>query len=141
MACSEVKGSKKFHKVLQLVLLFGNVMNSGTKLGEGLGFDISFLPKLSQTKDVDNKFTLSHYLVETAEGHFPECLSFPLDLMHTEDASRVNFDQINMTLQQMSNNIKNVRLDLDNHKSQGVCDRFSEVHFSIYLEGTGFKFQ
>ena len=98
VACNEVKESKKFHQVLKLVLLFGNVMNSGTKLGEGLGYDISFLAKLSQTKDVDNKFTLMHYLAQTVEEYHPETLSFPLSLMHTEDASRVNFDQVSTQL-------------------------------------------
>ncbi|CAG0897698.1 unnamed protein product, partial [Cyprideis torosa] len=140
LACNEVKESDKFQKVLQLILLFGNVMNSGTKFGESVGFDISFLPKLSQTKDVDNKFTLIHFLVETVEKHYPDCLNFPADLMHTEQASRVNPDQVTKTLQQMSNNIKNLRLDLDNDKSQGPCDRFTEV-MAPFCEDATKKFE
>jgi hypothetical protein len=45
-ACNEVKSSKSFHKLLELILLIGNVMNSGSKNGESVGFEISFLPKV-----------------------------------------------------------------------------------------------
>lgn len=46
-ACEEVRKSKKFAKVLELILLMGNYMNSGTRNGGAFGFEISFLPKAS----------------------------------------------------------------------------------------------
>ena len=46
-ACEEVKGSKKFAKILELILLLGNYMNSGSKNGQAFGFEISFLTKVS----------------------------------------------------------------------------------------------
>lgn len=45
-ACEEVKGSKKFAKILELILLLGNYMNSGSKNGQAFGFEISFLTKV-----------------------------------------------------------------------------------------------
>jgi len=45
-ACEEVKKSKKFAKILELILLIGNIMNSGTKNAQSVGFDISYLPKV-----------------------------------------------------------------------------------------------
>jgi len=45
-ACEEVKKSKKFAKVLELILLIGNIMNTGTKNAQSVGFDISYLPKV-----------------------------------------------------------------------------------------------
>ena len=46
-ACEEVKCSKKFARILELILLLGNYMNSGSKNGQAFGFEISFLTKVS----------------------------------------------------------------------------------------------
>lgn len=45
-ACEEVMSSKKFAKILELILLLGNYMNSGSKNGQAFGFEISFLTKV-----------------------------------------------------------------------------------------------
>ena len=45
-ACEEVRKSKKFAKILELILLIGNIMNTGSKNAQSLGFDISYLPKV-----------------------------------------------------------------------------------------------
>lgn len=64
-------------------------MNSGSRNGQAFGFEISFLPKLTSTKDVDNKTTLLHFLVETIEKKFPDLLNFHEQLEHVDRASRV----------------------------------------------------
>lgn len=46
-ACEEVKDSSKFAKVLELILLLGNYMNTGSKNAQAFGFEISFLTKVS----------------------------------------------------------------------------------------------
>ena len=40
----------------------GDIMNTGSRNEQSVGFDISYLPKLSNTKDRDNKSTLMHFL-------------------------------------------------------------------------------
>lgn len=45
-ACEEVKRSKKLSKILELILLFGNYMNSGSRNGQAFAFEMSFLPKV-----------------------------------------------------------------------------------------------
>ena len=47
-ACKDVRGSKKFHKLLEYILLIGNIMNSGSCKAKAVGFDIRDLPKVSQ---------------------------------------------------------------------------------------------
>nr|XP_034173007.1 protein diaphanous isoform X3 [Osmia lignaria] len=127
-ACEEVKGSKKFARILELILLLGNYMNSGSKNGQAFGFEISFLTKLTSTKDVDNKQTLMHYLVDTIERKFPECLSFSEELAHVDRASRVSLENVQRTLRQMDSNIRNLEQDLSNAKvPQSDDDRFVEV--------------
>ena len=46
-ACETVRRSKRFPKLVELVLTIGNYMNSSGKTYEPVyGFDISFLPKV-----------------------------------------------------------------------------------------------
>ncbi|KAK9508062.1 hypothetical protein O3M35_007806 [Rhynocoris fuscipes] len=127
-ACEEVKKSKKLAKILELILLMGNYMNSGSRNGQAFAFEINFLPKLSATKDLENKTTLMHYLVDTIEKKFPELLTFGDELMHVDRAARVSVDQIQKALRTMEHNIKNLETDLANNKiPQDEEDKFSEV--------------
>jgi diaphanous 2 len=54
-ACEEVKSGLKFNKILELVLLLGNYMNSGSRNGQAYGFEISFLPKVMVDNNLFNK--------------------------------------------------------------------------------------
>jgi diaphanous 2 len=46
-ACDDVKNSEKFQKLLEILLLVGNIMNSGsTNLEKCHAFDMKFLPKV-----------------------------------------------------------------------------------------------
>ncbi|XP_053672897.1 protein diaphanous isoform X2 [Anopheles nili] len=134
-ACEEVKTSKKFAKVLELILLLGNYMNSGSKKDPAFGFEMSFLPKLSNTKDYENKQTLLHYLAEVIETKFPEVLNFYEDLSQVDKASRVSLDTIQKTMRQMTNSLKNLESDLNNNKvPQSEDDRFLEVMGQFAVE-------
>lgn len=127
-ACDEVKTSKKFAKILELILLFGNYMNSGSKNGQAFGFEISFLTKLTNTKDLENKQTLLHYMVETIESKFPELLNFGEELPHVEKAARVSIENIQKTMHQMTTSLKNLKSDLENSKvPQSPDDKFVDV--------------
>lgn len=127
-ACEEVKQSKKFSKILELILLMGNFMNSSSKNDPAYGFEISYLTKLTNTKDADNKQTLLHYLVDVVEKKFPEALSFPDDMTHVDKASRVNMDAIQKSMRQMNAAVKNLESDLQNNKvPQCEDDKFCEV--------------
>lgn len=75
-----------------------------------------FFFQLTSTKDVDNKQTLMHYLVDTIERKFPECLSFVEELSHVDRASRVSLENVQRTLRQMETNIRNLEKDLSNAK-------------------------
>lgn len=127
-ACEEVRNSKKFSKILELILLMGNYMNSGSKNESAFGFEISYLTKLTNTKDADNKQTLLHYLVDVVEKKFPDALTFFNDMTHVDKASRVNLDAIQKSMRQMTSAVKNLETDLQNNKvPQCEDDKFSEV--------------
>ncbi|XP_036320526.1 protein diaphanous isoform X2 [Rhagoletis pomonella] len=127
-ACEEVRYSKKFAKILELILLIGNYLNSGSRSEAAFGFEMSYLAKLSNTKDIDNKHTLLHYLVKLLETDFPDILDFYTDLTHIDKASRVNLDSIQRSMRQMTTAIKSLEIDLQNNKApQSDEDKFNEV--------------
>jgi hypothetical protein len=46
-ACIDVRNSEKFQKLLEILLLVGNFLNSGSSnLEATIGFDMKFLPKV-----------------------------------------------------------------------------------------------
>ncbi|XP_076255842.1 diaphanous related formin 1 isoform X2 [Rhynchophorus ferrugineus] len=127
-ACEQLKKSKKFARILELVLLMGNYMNSGSKNGGVFAFEMSFLTKLTGTKDSENKQTLLHYIVETVETKWPELLNFYDEMPHIDKASRVSLDAIQKTLKQMDSSIRNLKTDLQNNRvPQGDDDKFIDV--------------
>lgn len=127
-ACEEVKESKKFAKLLELILLLGNYMNTGSRNAQAFGFEFNFLTKLNGTKDLENRQTLLHYIVETVENKFPDLLNFYDELSHVDKASRVSLDNVQKILRQMDSSIKNLETDLANSKiPQSDDDRFTEV--------------
>lgn len=127
-ACKDVQESKKFHKILELILLLGNHMNYGAKNELVYGFEISFLTKLTSTKDYENKQTLLHYITEVVAKKYPECLNFYEELSHIDKASRVSVDNIQKTMRQMNSSLKNLEADLNNNKvPQTPDDKFIEV--------------
>ena len=65
-AAEIVRTNKCFHRMLETVLLIGNYMNSSNNKKCALGFKLPFLAQLKNTKTVDNKGTLLHFLAELA---------------------------------------------------------------------------
>ncbi|XP_045538397.1 protein diaphanous isoform X2 [Papilio machaon] len=134
-ACEEVKSSGKFAKILELLLLLGNYMNTGSNNAGAYGFEISFLTKLTATKDLENKQTLLHYLVETIESKFPDALTFAEEMPHIDRAARVSMENVQKSLKKMENDIKALEMDLNNARvPQSPDDLFNENMASFAVE-------
>lgn len=63
-ACTELRKSRLFHKLLEAVLKTGNRMNDGTFRGGAQAFKLDTLLKLSDVKGIDGKTTLLHFVVQ-----------------------------------------------------------------------------
>ncbi|KAK4291487.1 hypothetical protein Pmani_035685 [Petrolisthes manimaculis] len=124
-ALDELTNSKKFERVLSYILEFGNVLNAGSRNADTVGFDISFLPKLANTKDTEGH-TLLHYLAETLMKEERESADFEDGLIHFADAERVNVDAVKANITKMQKEIKNIGNDLHRHNKQHSEDRFKE---------------
>ncbi len=67
--------SKRFRRILEVVLAFGNYMNS-QKRGPAYGFKLESFDRLLDTKSTDRKQTLLHYIAHAVEQTYPEALEF-----------------------------------------------------------------
>ena len=134
-ACEEIKKSSKLARVLEWILLIGNIMNTGSRLEQCVGFDISHLPKLSDTKDKYNHWTLLHFLVETVELEQPDLLHFHEDLIHLDRAAKASMETIDRILKHMKLSLQSI----DNDMASLEGSRSSEDSFfdemSLFSEG------
>lgn len=112
-ACEEIKKSKSFSKLLELVLLMGNYMNAGSRNAQTFGFDLSSLCKLKDTKSADQKTTLLHFLVDVCEETHPDILHFVDDLAHLDKASRVSVEMLENSLKQMGRQLLQLEKNLE----------------------------
>ncbi|KAK6014527.1 hypothetical protein OSTOST_20089, partial [Ostertagia ostertagi] len=76
-----------FHRVLEVILAFGNYMNSCRK-GSVYGFRLSSLDSLAIMKSPsDRSLTLLHMVVESIERSFPDLMKFADQLKFVDKAS------------------------------------------------------
>nr|XP_043886532.1 protein diaphanous homolog 3-like isoform X2 [Solea senegalensis] len=116
-ACDEVKNSRSFGRLLELVLLLGNYMNAGSRNAQSFGFDLSSLCKLKDTKSADQKTTLLHFLAQVCEVEFPDVIKFIDDLEHVDRASRVSAENLEKSLRQMEKQLLQLERDLETFSS------------------------
>ncbi|CAF3991723.1 unnamed protein product [Rotaria magnacalcarata] len=118
-ACETVRRSKRFPKLVELVLTIGNYMNSSGKTYEPIyGFDISFLPKLHSTKANDGKRTLLHFILQEIEKDHPDLLKFGDEFQGVaEVASKVDTNELQRVLNEIKSRINSAQTDIDNAKN------------------------
>ncbi|KAM6933335.1 FH2 domain-containing protein 1-like [Xenentodon cancila] len=78
------------HSVIRLVLKTGNYMNAGGYAGSAIGFRMTSLLKLADTKANKPGMNLMHYVVMQAQKADEALLRFPEQLKHIEAAARIN---------------------------------------------------
>ncbi|XP_052770325.1 formin-like protein isoform X2 [Mya arenaria] len=93
-ASMSLRNSPKIRKLLEIILAFGNYMNSA-KRGAVYGFKLQSLDMLMDTKTADKKLTLMHFLVDTVQLRFSDILNFESELRFIEKAALVSME--NMT--------------------------------------------
>ncbi|CAH2048825.1 unnamed protein product, partial [Iphiclides podalirius] len=88
---SSVKSSHKLRNVLEIILAFGNYLNS-SKRGPAYGFKLQSLDTLMDTKSTDKRVSLLHYIVATIRQNFPELLNFDSELLYIDKAAQVSLE-------------------------------------------------
>ncbi|KAK2846730.1 hypothetical protein Q5P01_009729 [Channa striata] len=93
-AGKELLESDHLHSVIRLVLKTGNYMNAGGYAGSAIGFRMSSLLKLVDTKANKPGVNLMHYVVMATQKVDMSLLNFPEHLKNIKAAARINKDDI-----------------------------------------------
>lgn len=101
-ATKELKGCEELHAVLHLVLQAGNILNAGGYAGNAVGFKLSSLPALADTKANKPGMNLLHFVALEAQKKDEKLLEFPLKLRHVQAASRISLDTLDTELQRLT---------------------------------------
>ncbi|XP_038134199.1 formin-like protein 1 [Cyprinodon tularosa] len=92
-ASMSIKSSAKLKKILEIVLAFGNYMNS-SKRGAAYGFRLQSLDLLLETKSTDRSQTLLHFITNIILEKYPDLVNFHTDLHFIDKAALVSLDSI-----------------------------------------------
>jgi hypothetical protein len=122
-ASLELFRSTRLKKVFEVVLAFGNYMNSSRR-GMTTGFRPETLGKLADTKSNNRKMTLLHYIVRVVEAVFPHAATFYEDLNSVEAASQVSIQMIGEDVLALRNGIKLVANELEKQPSNFIIFSF-----------------
>lgn len=128
-ASKEVQRSKRLRKTLEIILAFGNYMNRGQR-GNAVGFKLSSLTRIADTKSSCNKnMTLLHYIADTCQLKFRECLLLGADMPNVRDAAKVNMKELEKDMAILRNGMKEVGRELEFFRTQPPAngDRYLPV--------------
>ncbi|XP_053716992.1 FH2 domain-containing protein 1-like [Synchiropus splendidus] len=107
-ATKEVMSCEELHAVLHLVLQAGNILNAGGYAGNAVGFKLSSLLSLADTKANKPGMNLLHFVALEAQKKDKQLLEFPLKLNHVESASRISVETLDNELQSWTSRTSSV---------------------------------
>jgi hypothetical protein len=93
LASKSTRNSKKFKKILEIILAFGNYMNSSKK-GAAYGFRLQSLDNLYITKSSDKKSTIVNFIVDVVNAKYPELRGFDTELKYIDKAAQFSLENI-----------------------------------------------
>ena len=111
LAARSTRGSKKFQKILEIILAFGNYMNSSKK-GSAYGFKLQSLDNLNITKSSDKRSTIVHYIVEVVNDKYADLRGFEAELKYIEKAAQFSLENILTDVQELEKGMNLTRKEL-----------------------------
>lgn len=109
---NSVKNSRKLRSVLEVILAFGNYLNSA-KRGPAYGFKLQSLDSLLDTKSTDKRLCLLHFIVATIRQKFPDLLNFDSELHYIEKAAVVSLENISTDVHELEKGMEAVRKEAE----------------------------
>ncbi|XP_077978511.1 formin-like protein 2 isoform X2 [Glandiceps talaboti] len=122
-ASHSIKNSDKLKKLLEIILAFGNYMNS-SKRGAAYGFKLQSLDMLLETKSTDGKMTLLHYITDVVSEKYSDICEFTTDLMYAEKASKANIENIKADIDELVKGMDMCKREYSNRKDNLVLRDF-----------------
>ncbi|KAM9425920.1 formin-like protein 1 isoform 1-T1 [Pholidichthys leucotaenia] len=122
-ASMSIKSSIKLKKILEIILAFGNYMNS-SKRGAAYGFRLQSLDLLLDTKSTDRRQTLLHFIVAVIQEKYPELQSFHTELHFLDKAALVSLDSILQDVRALERGMEVTRREFSVEKDSPVLQKF-----------------
>ncbi|KAL6558201.1 Formin-like protein 13 [Orobanche minor] len=98
-------------------------------MGSAIGFRLDSLLKLTETRALNNKMTLMHYLCKVLSDKLPELLDFWKDLSSLEPASKIQLKFLAEEMQAINKGLERVMQELSMSESDGpVSDHFRKQY-------------
>uniref|UniRef100_A0A3Q1EQ68 FH2 domain containing 1 n=1 Tax=Acanthochromis polyacanthus TaxID=80966 RepID=A0A3Q1EQ68_9TELE len=107
-ATKELMSCEELHAVLHLVLQAGNILNAGGYAGNAVGFKLSSLLSLADTKANKPGMNLLHFVALEAQKTDKKLLEFPLSLSHVQSAARISVETLDADLQWLTSRTRSV---------------------------------
>ncbi len=117
LASKSLRDSKRIKRVLELILAFGNYMNS-TKKGPCYGFKLQSLDSLSITKSRDKKQTIVHYLADLVHQNFPDIVGFHQDVTCLDKAAQYSLENLLVDVAELEKGCELTQRELENRLAQ-----------------------
>lgn len=122
-ASMSIKSSSKLKKILEIILAFGNYMNS-EKRGSAYGFRLQSLDLLLDMKSTDRKQTLLHFIVGIIQEKFPQLQNFHTELHFLDKAALLSLDSIAADVRLLEKGMEMVRKEFQQQKGGVVLTDF-----------------
>uniref|UniRef100_A0A4W5M9Z1 Formin like 1 n=1 Tax=Hucho hucho TaxID=62062 RepID=A0A4W5M9Z1_9TELE len=122
-ASMSIKSSSKLKKILEIILAFGNYMNS-SKRGAAYGFRLQSLDLLLDTKSTDRRQTLLHFIVNIIREKYPELQAFHSELYFLDKAALVSLDSILQDVRALERGMEVTRKEFAIHEDNSVLQEF-----------------
>ncbi|XP_072212494.1 LOW QUALITY PROTEIN: formin-like protein 1 [Excalfactoria chinensis] len=129
-ASMSLKSSSKLRNILEIVLAFGNYMNS-SKRGAAYGFRLQSLDALLEMKSTDRKQTLLHYLVRVITDKYPELTGFHTELHFLDKAGSVSLDGVLQDVRSLQQGMELTRKEFMRQDDSLVLKEFLKANTEL----------
>ncbi|XP_020041414.2 FH2 domain-containing protein 1 [Castor canadensis] len=123
-ATKELMSCEELHSVLHLVLQAGNIMNAGGYAGNAVGFKLSSLLKLADTKANKPGMNLLHFVAQEAQKQDAVLLNFSEKLHHVQEAARLSVDSTEAELHSLSVRTKSLQENIQ--QDEELCQQMED---------------
>ncbi|XP_038241596.1 formin-like protein 1 isoform X11 [Dermochelys coriacea] len=129
-ASMSLKSSTKLRNILEIVLAFGNYMNS-SKRGAAYGFRLQSLDALLEMKSTDRKQTLLHYIVRVIMEKYPELTGFYTELHFLDKAGSVSLDSVLQDMRALQRGMELTRKEFMRQDDSQVLKDFLKANTEV----------
>ncbi|KAM8723030.1 formin-like protein 1 [Acanthopagrus schlegelii] len=126
-ASMSIKSSAKLKKILEIVLAFGNYMNS-SKRGAAYGFRLQSLDLLLETKSTDRSQTLLQFITSIIQEKYPDLVNFYTDLHFVDKAALVSLDGILQDIRSLERGMEVTKKEFMVQDDSPVLKEFIKVN-------------